>query len=56
MNGEIMIQLPIGMAIFMELFCSIHMSVFVLQPLAEFINPDKKTSLFSIFFVFAVVD
>lgn len=55
MNGEIMVQLPIGMAIFMELFCSIHMSVFVLQPLAEFINPDKKTSLFLRFFVIRAV-
>jgi len=38
--------LPISVAIFMELFCSIHMSVFVLFPLAEIINPKKKTSIF----------
>lgn len=46
MAEEFANEFPISMAIFMELFCTIHMSVFVLQPLAEFINPEKKTTLF----------
>jgi len=55
MAEEFANEFPISMAIFMELFCSIHMSVFVLQPLAEFINPEKKTSLFWNFFVIRAV-
>lgn len=34
--------IPIGWAIFMELFVSIHMSAFVLYPLATIINDDKQ--------------
>ena len=34
--------IPIGWAIFMELFVSIHMSAFVLYPLATIIDDDKQ--------------
>lgn len=49
------IGISMGMAIFMELFCSIHMSAFVLFPLAEFINPEKKTSIFCKMFVIRMI-
>ena len=43
-------ELGLGMAIFMEAFCSIHMSVFVLYPLAGIINKNKVTQTFIILF------
>ena len=39
-------ELGIGMAIFMEAFVTIHMSVFVLFPLAGIINKNKVTETF----------
>lgn len=44
-----------GTAIFMELFCSIHMSVFVLFPLVAMINKKKKTITFCILFAIRFV-
>ena len=41
---------PIGMAIFCELFVSIHMSVFVLLPIAGVINRNKKVEVFILLF------
>lgn len=38
------------MAIGMQIFCSIHMSVFVLMPLAKFINKEKWAKIFGILF------
>ena len=38
-------ELGIGMAIFMEAFVTIHMSVFVLFPLAGIINKNKNQVL-----------
>ena len=43
-------ELGLGMAIFMEAFCSIHMSAFVLYPLAGIINKNKVTQTFIILF------
>ena len=47
--------MDIVMAIFMELFCSIHMSVFVLMPLAEMRNPEMKTHTFIKYFIIRAV-
>lgn len=55
MIGEISNELPISMAIFMELFCSIHMSVFVLLPLAAYRNPEAKMSTFCRYFIIRAV-
>lgn len=44
-------QMPIGMAIGMEAFVSIHMSLFVLMPLANIFDPDKSKKLFIKLFV-----
>lgn len=44
-------QMPVGMAIGMEAFVSIHMSVFVLMPLANIFDPDKSKKLFIKLFV-----
>ncbi len=38
----------IGVAIGIQLFCTIHMSVFVLMPLASMINNSKKNTVFCI--------
>ena len=43
-------ELGLGMGIFMEAFVSIHMSVFVLFPLAGIINKNKVTQTFIILF------
>ena len=40
-------DIGLGMAIFMEAFVSIHMSVFVLFPLAGIINKNKVTETFT---------
>ena len=40
-----------GMAIFMEAFCSIHMSVFVLIPLSKMISKDNDKKVFIILFL-----
>ena len=39
-------SMPIGAAIFCELFVSIHMSVFVLFPISIVINENKKVEVF----------
>ena len=44
-----------GMAIFMEAFCSIHMSVFVLIPLSKMISKDNDKKVFIILFLIRVV-
>ena len=46
---------PIGMAIGMEVFVSIHMSVFVLLPLANIFDPDKSKKLFMKLFVGRII-
>lgn len=43
--------IPLPMALAMEAFVSIHMSVFVLLPLANIIKPDKKGIIFAILFI-----
>lgn len=43
-------DIGLGMAIFMEAFVSIHMSVFVLFPLAGIINKNKVPQVFAILF------
>ena len=43
-------DIGLGMAIFMEAFVSIHMSVFVLFPLAEIINKNKVPQTFAVLF------
>lgn len=48
-------QMPVGMAIGMEAFVSIHMSVFVLMPLANIFDPDKSKKLFIKLFVGRVI-
>lgn len=45
--------IPLGIAIFVELFISIHMSVFVLYPLARIINDDPKNAKKSFIKMFA---
>ena len=45
----------IGMAIFMEAFVSIHMSVFVLFPLAGIINKNKVPQTFAVLFCIRLV-
>lgn len=44
-----------GMAIFMEAFCSIHMSVFVLIPLSKIISKDNDKKVFITLFVIRVI-
>lgn len=44
-------SIPIGMAIGMEAFVSIHMSLFVLKPLANIFDPDKSKKLFIKLFI-----
>ncbi len=46
---------PIGIAIGMEAFVSIHMSVFVLLPLANIFDPDKSKKLFIKLFVGRII-
>lgn len=46
-NGS---NMPLAMALLMEAFISIHMSVFVLLPLAAIFKPDKKGLVFWILF------
>ena len=46
---------PIGMAIGMEAFVSIHMSVFVLLPLANIFDPDKSKKLFMKLFIGRII-
>lgn len=48
-------ELPLGMAIFMEAFCSIHMSVFVLMPLSKIFFKNNDTKAFIIMFVVRVI-
>ncbi|MBE5822203.1 MAG: hypothetical protein E7311_06450 [Clostridiales bacterium] len=46
----------IDIALFMELFCSIHMSVFFLMPLAKIKNPENfKDTFLKYFFIRAIV-
>lgn len=48
-------SLPLSVAIFMEAFVSIHMSVFVLQPLSEIIsNNDKEKSKTTFLILFGI--
>lgn len=47
--------IPIGFAIGMEAFVSIHMSAFVLKPIADVFDPDKSKHLFIILFVIRAV-
>ena len=47
--------LPLGVAIFMEAFVSIHMSVFVLFPIAGIINQRMKTKIFGVLFLIRLV-
>ena len=47
--------MPIGFAIGMEAFVSIHMSAFVLKPIADVFDPDKSKHLFIILFVIRAV-
>lgn len=44
-------EIPLVMAIGMEAFVSIHMSVFVLKPIANAFDPDKSKHLFIILFI-----
>ena len=44
-----------GTAIFMEAFCSIHMSVFVLIPLSKIISKDNDKKVFITLFVIRVI-
>lgn len=44
-----------GMAIMMEAFCSIHMSVFVLMPLSKIISKDNDKKVFITLFVIRVI-
>ena len=56
--GDIMVeeeQMPIGMAIFCEMFVTIHMSVFVLFPLAKIINRNKSMPVFITLFCIRIV-
>ena len=53
-NGESS-SMPIGMAIGMEAFVSIHMSVFVFKPIADALNPGKSKHLFIVLFVIRAV-
>ena len=46
---------PITKMIFMEAFISIHMSVFVLFPLAHIINKGKKNQIFCILFLIRII-
>ena len=48
-------EMSIGMAIFCELFVSIHMSVFVLYPLARIINRNRAMPVFITLFCIRVV-
>lgn len=47
--------ISLAMAIGMEAFVSIHMSVFVLKPIADAFDPDKSKHLFIILFVIRAV-
>lgn len=55
MDSSFMDSSLLTSAIFMEIFCSIHMSVFVLLPLAGMINRKKKTIIFCILFTIRVI-
>lgn len=46
---------PIGVAIGMEAFVSIHMSVFVLLPIANIFDPDKSKKLFIKLFIGRII-
>ena len=46
---------PVGVAIGMEAFVSIHMSLFVLMPLANIFDPDKSKKLFMKLFVGRII-
>lgn len=48
-------EFPMGMALFMEAFCSIHMSVFVLMPLSKIFFKDNFAKAFITMFVIRVV-
>ena len=50
-SSGIALHFPIDLAIGMEVFVSIHMSVFVLLPLARIFDPDKSKKLFIKLFV-----
>lgn len=54
-TNEINQGMSIGGAVFMELFVTIHMSVFVLFPLSAIINKGKKTQIFAILFVLRAI-
>lgn len=41
--------------IFMEIFCSIHMSVFVLLPLSKIISKNKPTTTFCVLFIIRLI-
>ena len=43
--------LPLGVALFMEAFVSIHMSVFVLKPLSEIFGKENSKQLFWTLFI-----
>ena len=48
-------EFPLGMALFMEAFCSIHMSVFVLMPLSQiFFKDNHKKAFITMFAIRAV--
>lgn len=49
------LSFPIAMAIGMEAFVSIHMSVFVLLPLANIFDPDKSKKLFLKLFIGRII-
>lgn len=48
-------DIPLGVAIFMEAFVSIHMSIFVLLPLSKIFSKDNSKRLFIIMFIVRVV-
>lgn len=48
-------ELPLALALGMEAFISIHMSVFVLSPLANIFDPDKSKKLFMKLFIARVI-
>lgn len=48
-------SIPLSVAIGMEAFVSIHMSVFVLMPLANIFDPDKSKKLFLKLFISRII-
>lgn len=47
-------SMPLAMALLMEAFISIHMSIFVLLPLAEIFTPNHRKTTFIILFILRV--